>query len=115
MIRKFTIKGLVQGIGYRPFVARLADELNIRGWVRNTGGIVTVLACGKESDLEAFLRRLSCDVPTGGFVTAVEVEDLVLEKADVVNEQEKITSENKPDDLPDSLFRLIICFTASAK
>ena len=41
MMRKYIIKGLVQGIGYRPFVAKIADELNIDGYVRNTGGIVT--------------------------------------------------------------------------
>ena len=74
-IKKYVIKGLVQGIGYRPFVAKQADELNISGWVRNTGGIVTVLACGEEGNLEELYRRLSCDVPTGGFVSSIEVED----------------------------------------
>ncbi|MCR5581981.1 MAG: acylphosphatase, partial [Pseudobutyrivibrio sp.] len=52
MIKKFIVKGLVQGIGYRPWVARLAEELNILGWVRNTGGIVTVCAEGQESALD---------------------------------------------------------------
>ncbi|MCR5195316.1 MAG: carbamoyltransferase HypF [Pseudobutyrivibrio sp.] len=74
--RKYTVKGLVQGIGFRPFVARLAEELNIDGWVRNTGGIVTVLACGRSEDLEEFYHRLFADVPTGGFVTDIEVEGL---------------------------------------
>ncbi|MBR5952457.1 MAG: acylphosphatase, partial [Pseudobutyrivibrio sp.] len=74
MIRKYTILGLVQGIGYRPFVARIAEELNIAGWVRNTGGIVTVLAAGSEASLDELYRRLSCDVPTGGFVNSIEVE-----------------------------------------
>ena len=56
MIRKYTILGLVQGIGYRPFVARIAEELNIAGWVRNTGGIVTVLASGSEASLDELYR-----------------------------------------------------------
>ena len=76
MIRKYTILGLVQGIGYRPFVARIAEELNIAGWVRNTGGIVTVLAAGSEASLDELYRRLSCDVPTGGFVSSIEVEEV---------------------------------------
>ena len=76
MIRKYTILGLVQGIGYRPFVARIAEELNIAGWVRNTGGIVTVLASGSEASLDELYRRLSCDVPTGGFVSSIEVEQV---------------------------------------
>ncbi|MBR5648985.1 carbamoyltransferase HypF [Pseudobutyrivibrio sp.] len=76
MIRKYTILGLVQGIGYRPFVARIAEELNIAGWVRNTGGIVTVLASGSEASLDELYRRLSCDVPTGGFVSSIQVEEV---------------------------------------
>ena len=76
MIRKYTILGLVQGIGYRPFVARIAEELNIAGWVRNTGGIVTVLASGSEESLDELYRRLSCDVPTGGFVSSIQVEEV---------------------------------------
>ena len=76
MIRKYTIKGLVQGIGYRPWVAKLADELNIEGYVRNTGGIVTVVAVGDEEQLAELKQRLSNDVPTGGFVTSIDEEEL---------------------------------------
>ena len=76
MIRKYTIKGLVQGIGYRPWVAKLADELNIEGYVRNTGGIVTVVAVGEASKLEELKQRLTKDVPTGGFVTSIDEEEL---------------------------------------
>ncbi|HLD30054.1 MAG TPA: acylphosphatase, partial [bacterium] len=35
---RIRIKGIVQGVGFRPFVYRLAKELGIRGWVRNTLG-----------------------------------------------------------------------------
>ncbi len=80
MIKKYTIKGLVQGIGYRPWVARLAEELNINGWVRNTGGIVTVLACGDDNKLEELKAKLSTKVPTGGFVNSIDEE--------VINESE---------------------------
>ncbi len=76
MIRKYTIKGLVQGIGYRPWVAKLADELNIEGYVRNTGGIVTVVAVGEDDRLDELQHRLSQDVPTGGFVTSIDEEEL---------------------------------------
>ncbi|CBK75086.1 Hydrogenase maturation factor [Butyrivibrio fibrisolvens 16/4] len=66
MIIKYTVKGLVQGIGYRPWVAKLADELNIDGWVRNTGGIVSILASGEEKSLQIlkleFLRRFLLEV-----------------------------------------------------
>jgi len=52
------VKGLVQGIGYRPFVARTAERLGISGWVKNTAGIVRVRAIGKEPSVDEFLREL---------------------------------------------------------
>lgn len=76
MIKKYTVKGLVQGIGYRPWVAKLADELNIEGYVRNTGGIVTVVAVGDEEQLAELKQRLSNNVPTGGFVTSIDDEEI---------------------------------------
>ncbi len=77
MTRKFVIKGLVQGIGYRPFVAKIADELKIGGWVRNTGGIVTVLAIGEDSLVDLLYVRLSNEVPSGGFVTSIDEEQVL--------------------------------------
>ncbi|SDB49554.1 hydrogenase maturation protein HypF [Pseudobutyrivibrio sp. YE44] len=76
MTNKYVIKGLVQGIGYRPFVARIAEELKLDGWVRNTGGIVTVMASGSEEALQQFFQVLSNQVPTGGFVSAIDVDEL---------------------------------------
>ncbi len=81
MIKKFIVKGLVQGIGYRPFVARIAEKLNITGWVRNTGGIVTVLACGEHSELETLRGRLLNEVPTGGFIT--DIEEVTVDKSEI--------------------------------
>lgn len=99
MTKKFTIKGLVQGIGYRPFVAMLADELNISGWVRNTGGIVTVLASGEQ--LDEFYRRLSTEVPTGGFVTEIKIENVDNFNLDMEDCFEILESdEDEGDNLP---------------
>ncbi len=101
MIKKFTIKGLVQGIGYRPFVAKLADELNIDGWVRNTGGIVTVLAKADEVSLNKMLDCLNSSVPTGGFINSIQVEQLdegsiSVEKGFVIKESDGDRENNLP-------------------
>jgi len=53
----------VQGVGFRPFVYRLADELQLRGWVGNdTRGVVLEVE-GRTEALERFLERLSAELP----------------------------------------------------
>ncbi len=99
MTKKFIVKGLVQGIGYRPFVARLAEELNIAGTVRNTGGIVTIVACGESSALEIFKDRLASDVPTGGFITSIDevtYQDEKINSGFQIIESDRDLGENLP-------------------
>ena len=51
-------RGQVQGVGFRPFVYRLARELNLGGWVRNDAAGVTIEAQGSAARLEQFLTAL---------------------------------------------------------
>jgi len=69
-----TVLGVVQGVGYRPFVARLAKELGITGTVKNSGGNVHILAQGDEKALGSFVRALSKRAPPGADVTQVLTE-----------------------------------------
>jgi hydrogenase maturation protein HypF len=69
-----TVLGVVQGVGYRPFVANLAKELEISGFVRNSGGIVQILAKGSNSDVAAFVQALSRRKPPGATVDQVLTE-----------------------------------------
>ncbi len=103
MIKKFIIKGLVQGIGYRPWIAKIAEELNINGTVRNTGGIVTVVAAGDEESLSKFFRIITQDVPTGGFVSSIEEEpvDSYESKGFLIIPSERDIQENLPLIPPD--------------
>lgn len=58
-VRKFIVKGRVQGVGFRWFVLQEASALSLRGWVRNTeDGNVEVLAAGTEEQLEGLLARM---------------------------------------------------------
>lgn len=65
------VDGTVQGVGFRPFVYRLATELGIDGFVRNTGGKVVIDAAGSRASLDELLRRLSVDAPPLARVTKV--------------------------------------------
>ncbi|HWC26988.1 MAG TPA: acylphosphatase, partial [Solirubrobacteraceae bacterium] len=70
------VDGTVQGVGYRPFVYRLAGELGIAGWVLNDERGVLVEAEGPPAAVHAFLARLSADAPPLADVRRVAAEDV---------------------------------------
>ncbi|HEY9518653.1 MAG TPA: acylphosphatase, partial [Gemmatimonadales bacterium] len=52
------VTGVVQGVGFRPFVHRLALRHGLAGWVRNESGEVHIEVEGPERELTAFLKGL---------------------------------------------------------
>ncbi len=73
--RRIRVRGQVQGVGFRPFVYRLAQELNLAGWVRNDGEGVDIEAQGAADAIEDFLARLETEAPPLASVTAVEAAE----------------------------------------
>jgi hydrogenase maturation protein HypF len=61
--RRFVVRGLVQGVGFRPFVHALATELALAGSVRNDTGGVVIEVEGPGVALDGFARRLRADAP----------------------------------------------------
>ncbi len=57
------VRGAVQGVGFRPFVFRLASELELTGWVRNDTRGVFLEVEGPRARLERFLERLRAEAP----------------------------------------------------
>jgi len=72
--KQIQIRGTVQGVGFRPFVARLAGELGIRGFVRNTEGGVEIEAEGPA--ISEFVMRLRTDAPELATIADLTVCDL---------------------------------------
>ena len=70
------VEGVAQGVGFRPFVYRLARELELDGVVRNTAGRVEIEATGGPAALDEFARRLSTDAPPRARVERVVVRPL---------------------------------------
>jgi hydrogenase maturation protein HypF len=70
------VEGTVQGVGFRPFVFRLADELGLAGWVLNDERGVLLEVEGDAGSVERFLRRLRDDAPPLAVVERVTAEEL---------------------------------------
>src|SRR5947207_5807799 len=70
------VHGTVQGVGFRPYVYRLAVAHGLRGYVRNAGGHVVIRAGGAPAALASFLDRLPVEVPPAAHVTTVRAEEV---------------------------------------
>ena len=57
------VEGIVQGVGFRPFVHNLAQELQLAGFVCNTGAGVLAEVEGEAASLQEFKRRLEAETP----------------------------------------------------
>lgn len=67
------VKGMVQGVGFRWFVYREAEEIGVTGWVRNTwAGEVEIVAEGEEWQIEALYEKAKIG-PSRSRVTGVKV------------------------------------------
>jgi hydrogenase maturation protein HypF len=69
---KVTVRGAVQGVGFRPFVFRLASELGLKGWVKNSTQGVFIEVEGARSRLEQFLLRLEAEKPPRCSIQSLE-------------------------------------------
>ena len=70
---RLKVTGVVQGVGFRPFVFCLAKELSIKGWVRNSAAGVDIAAEGAHWQLAQFYRRLTADRPPASRIDNVEI------------------------------------------
>ncbi|ACB49466.1 hydrogenase maturation protein [Crocosphaera subtropica ATCC 51142] len=69
---KIIIQGAVQGVGFRPFIYRLATELNLKGWVNNSASGVFIEVEGTKKNLEIFLTRIPQEKPSISSINTVE-------------------------------------------
>jgi hydrogenase maturation protein HypF len=68
------VRGVVQGVGFRPFVYRLAHANMLAGWVLNGDQGVEIHLEGAEQDMEAFVREMQNKPPSASTISEVEVE-----------------------------------------
>jgi hydrogenase maturation protein HypF len=61
--RRIQIEGVVQGVGFRPFVYRVAQRFNVRGWVLNSSDGVVIEAEAEEETLDSFVAAIETELP----------------------------------------------------
>lgn len=85
------VRGVVQGVGFRPFVYRIARDLRLCGWVLNGEEGVEIHAQGAESGLQEFLRRLKTEAPPASRIAGIQVQpaDLLALHEFVIKESER--------------------------
>ena len=74
--RAFRVSGIVQGVGFRPFVYRLAERFGLSGWVRNDSAGVGIEAEGAAAPLDAFAAALRTEAPRAAAVSSVTFTEL---------------------------------------
>ena len=74
--QRFTVTGVVQGVGFRPFVHRIASELGLTGFVGNDSGAVFLEVQGPGARIDEFRRRLRAEAPPLAAISAIHVVDI---------------------------------------
>jgi len=93
---RITINGIVQGVGFRPFVANIAKKSTVLGSVRNSSGTVIVLAQAQENRMDNFLYRIRNESPSGSQISIISVaEQEMIEFKDftIIKSEEAIFDE----------------------
>jgi len=69
---RIVIRGAVQGVGFRPFIYRLANDLRLSGWVKNSSNGVAIEIEGEKERLERFLLRIEPEKPPRSSIQGLE-------------------------------------------
>lgn len=107
MTIKIRVKGAVQGVGFRPFIAEIATKYGISGHVKNIGAAVDILAIGGKKELDSFIHSIETDYPAGAFILELASEEITgfdessIQGFEIVASDELDFSSELPVFLPD--------------
>ncbi len=88
---RIVVSGVVQGVGFRPFIYRLAHEFQYTGWVKNIGfGVEIHLESKEKTDFREFLKALQETQPP-----LSQIEEIIMENASFLNLKEFTIQKSK--------------------
>ncbi len=74
-----TVTGLVQGVGFRPFIYRIATKSGLTGWVQNTNENVKILVTGLSENIDSFLVSLKDETPQAALIDKISTLEIATE------------------------------------
>lgn len=98
---RISVCGIVQGVGFRPFVYRLATQHRLSGWVQNTASGVDMEVCGNSDATREFVRTLRDRPPPNSRIDSVDVHTSTLKPVPTTRPEFTIRS-SLPGHLPAS-------------
>ena len=89
---RLKINGIVQGVGFRPFVYRTAVELCLKGYILNSTSGVEIEVCGSEKKLELFVERIKKEHPPAAYIREFEIKKIAdIPHTEFIIKQSKIS------------------------
>ena len=100
------VKGLVQGVGFRPFIYRLARKYRLKGWVENSNDGVFVKVTGFDTGIKEFAGSIRSEAPAASNITSVSTKNVEFENFD---DFKIVKSENRSDAITDISPDIAVC------
>ena len=112
VFHKLHIFGIVQGVGFRPFIALIAEKSGVRGSVCNKGPYVEVFVGGTEAQVSDFERRLTDEAPERSNILKIETTEIDSSEFDRTIEEQfaggaVVDTSEGAEALTDKPFRII--------
>ena len=71
---RICVNGIVQGVGFRPFIHKLAGELELAGWIRNSKKGVEIVIEGYEGKVDEFISKILTEKPDPALIESLDTE-----------------------------------------
>ena len=89
-VARVRVTGVVQGVGFRPFVHRLAERHGLAGWVRNDSGNVEIVVDGAEDDVSSFIEALRAEAPPLASIDGIDIDHSEAAETETVDRSFRI-------------------------
>lgn len=100
------IKGLVQGVGFRPFIFVLAKKFKLKGWVKNQNDGVIIIAEGYLKSIDSFIQSIKKEAPFASNIFSIETENIEISYFD---EFKIVKSKNQSNEVTEISPDISIC------